>query len=163
MKTEQLKYRIVGALVILALIIIFLPWLLNRRQQTMPTFLTQDRIPAQPAEPSVADVEAAHAERKQALEDVVEKAELQPAVKEGAWLVQLASFSNKAYADKLVAKLQAGGYTAFVQQTDSSSGAVSRVFVGPETQRNQAEQTLAALEKAYQLKGIVVAYNPMQQ
>jgi cell division septation protein DedD len=50
--------------------------------------------------------------------------------------------------DKLVAK----GYTAFVKTT----GSVTRVYVGPQKDRAEAEKMLAKLLAETKLKGIVV-------
>lgn len=78
------------------------------------------------------------------------------------WAVQLASFSQIENADRLVKKLQEQRFPAYIQIMKTSKGKrITRVLVGPELDRNDAQQLLTKLEKLTQLQGIVVTYTPV--
>lgn len=81
-------------------------------------------------------------------------------LKQAAWVVQLGSFKHKTNALKLVNKLRANGYRAFIQEINVSSGDNTRVFVGPEHKQTAARQLASDLEKELKLHGIVISYKP---
>ena len=74
------------------------------------------------------------------------------------WAVQLGSFTVSKNALALRDRLRAKGYTAFIESGFTATGAVSRVFVGPELDRGRAESSMAKLRREMQLEGIVVRY-----
>ena len=76
----------------------------------------------------------------------------------GGWIVQLGSFLISENAIALRKRLRAKGYPAFVESGSSAQGTVSRVFVGPMPDREQATDSAAKLRREMALKGIVVAY-----
>lgn len=76
----------------------------------------------------------------------------------GSWSVQLGSFLKSENAAALRKRLQASGYTAFVESGTSARGDVSRVFVGPMPDREQAKASAARLQREMALEGIVVPY-----
>ena len=76
----------------------------------------------------------------------------------GGWTVQLGSFLKSENALALRKRLQARGYTAFVESGSSARGNVSRVFVGPMPDREQARSSAAKLRREMELEGIVVPY-----
>jgi DedD protein len=79
---------------------------------------------------------------------------------QGEWIVQLGSFANRTNADALLAKLQKQGFNAFIESTANSQGSrINRILVGPQVNKQQAQQTAQALEQAVQLKGIVIKWN----
>ena len=76
----------------------------------------------------------------------------------GGWTVQLGSFLKAENALALRKRLRAGGYAAFVEIGSSAQGDVSRVFVGPMPDREQAKTSAAELRREMALEGIVVPY-----
>ena len=76
----------------------------------------------------------------------------------GGWTVQLGSFVKSENALALRRRLEAGGYSAFVESGSSARGDVSRVFVGPMPDREQAKASAAKLQREMALEGIVVPY-----
>lgn len=76
----------------------------------------------------------------------------------GGWIVQLGSFLKSENALALRKRLRSKGYPAFVESGSSAQGAVSRVFVGPMSDREQAKDSAAKLRREMALEGIVVAY-----
>ncbi len=75
-----------------------------------------------------------------------------------AWAIQLGSFSDKLNAEKLVKKLQNSGFTAYTRTNTTSRGEITRVLVGPELQRSDAEKLLIQLQNSFNLQGIVVKF-----
>jgi DedD protein len=75
----------------------------------------------------------------------------------GMWAVQLGSFSNQANADRLAADLRKQGYAAFLSKLETGSGALHRVRIGPQKNRDGAEAVAAKLNSAGH-KGQVVTH-----
>lgn len=74
------------------------------------------------------------------------------------WVVQVASFSQQANAERLQERLQEQGYQAFVESASTGSGSTWRVRVGPVPERAAAEKLQGEIAKAFDLKGLVAEY-----
>ena len=72
------------------------------------------------------------------------------------WLVQLGSFSNARNATGLKDRLLKKSYPAFIRTSRTDNGEVTRVFVGPSANRQQATQLAARLFTETHLKGMVI-------
>lgn len=77
-----------------------------------------------------------------------------------AYAVQLGLFSDQKNAKNLQDVLRKAGYAAYTVNVNTNKGVVSKVMVGPQTQRLDAEKVLGRLENDYQMKGIIVPFNP---
>ena len=108
-----------------------------------------DPSPAPSDTASAAGTPAGDPERKRA----------PPAPAAGDWTVQLGSFAKPENARALHKRLQDEGYPAFVESVPSAQGAVSRVLVGPMSDRKQAEESVVKLRREMALDGIVVPYS----
>ncbi len=75
-----------------------------------------------------------------------------------AWVVQVGSFSNRDNALELEKKLRQHKFAAFVEQVKNKDGSVYRVRVGPETQRDKAEQQMQAIRKQLKINGVVMSH-----
>ena len=75
----------------------------------------------------------------------------------GMWAVQLGSFSNQVNAERLAADLRKQGYAAFLSQLQTEKGALHRVRIGPQNNRDSAEAIAAKLTSAGH-KGQVVTH-----
>lgn len=73
-----------------------------------------------------------------------------------AWVVQVASLSSQAAADRLKDDLIARGYKAYTR----SSGAVVRVYVGPKLSREQADADKRAIDTAFKVNSMVTRFIP---
>jgi DedD protein len=215
----QLKQRLVGAIVLVALAVIFIPMLLpgggdlsdgihGSNIPPEPDYRFSSTSPAPSAPPMAAppsvpmdDPALAEAASHEPVEEepvakppvestpVVEKPAVEkPVVKKpktavvkkapvvaktttpkaspipekspqaSGWVVQVGSFSSSRNAQALRDKLRKQGYTSFVEATQSASGSVYRVRVGPVVSRTSAEQLRKKLTKVAGLKGLVQAY-----
>lgn len=74
----------------------------------------------------------------------------------GGWMIQLGSFQKPENALALRKRLQSRGYPAFVKSGSSAQGVVSRVFVGPMSDRRQAKTSATKLQREMALEGIVM-------
>ena len=202
---EQLKRRLIGATVLIALAIIFLPMLLSHKPVARHTgkmtalpvepardfdsTLLKDIPPVQkllvsevvPITPAVAKkpvaVHAASQEKpkivakpkveKKPVAAVVEKPK-KPIEKKhassskkplSAWVVQVASFSSRNSAEKLVKKLRKAGFDTMDPVAVTVKGKrYFRVQVGPELEKQRARKILPKINKIAGAKGQVVRY-----
>lgn len=73
----------------------------------------------------------------------------------GSWVVQVGSFSDKANADALSARLRTAGYEAFQDDVRVGDKVLYRVRVGPEADRQRAEKLQADILSSLKLNGQV--------
>lgn len=76
--------------------------------------------------------------------------------------VQVGSFSDRANAEALVARLKEADYAAYVSAVEQGGNTWQRVFVGPEIKRERAEALRQHLadDKRFALQGLVRAFVP---
>lgn len=208
---NSFQNRLVGSIVFIALIVIFLPDLLDGKKseysdqfQTIPNKPKVKAIPIAPDFPESAydeqmqqakveiddepqvdhlldndqsgktDDDSAPEKPKQDAVKPVEtakkpepKPESKPApaqsqFNKAAWVIQLGSFGNKKNVDNLVNKLKREGYVVFTKSVSSRNGSLTKVFIGPELDKNKLEKMLPALKQLTNLKGKLANYQPAQ-
>lgn len=209
---EQLKRRLIGASVLVALAIIFLPMLLSHKpvarhsgkmaaipveparnfdpsllqdapppkEQTpetekkpvIPQPAPQTELspskpapvaPAEPApKPPVVEKKTKPNPEKQVEKKVEKKPDApKPAspASPSAWVVQVASFSSRSSAEKLVKKLRKAGLDTMNPAAVTVNGKkYFRVQVGPEIDKQRAQKLLPRINKISGTKGRVVRY-----
>ena len=64
------------------------------------------------------------------------------------WAVQLGSFSNQENAERLAADLRNQGFAAFLSQVRTDGGQLHRVRIGPQKDRDTAEEIAAQLQRS---------------
>jgi DedD protein len=169
----RIRERLIGALVLVALIVLFVPALLKgpgiasqqppaadtksveiildgaagpaESERLVPEpQIAQARpevpVPAEPksAEPTTTPADTATAKPESpGMPPAIEQAR-PAAAQQPAWAVQLGAFSSRSKADKLVARLRARGYSAFVLEYRAGGQLLHRVRVGPEQDRARA-------------------------
>ena len=104
--------------------------------------------------PSVSRSKASVTTRKP--DDGIGNGQAAAAQASGGWMIQLGSFQKPENAFALRKRLQSRGYPAFVKSGSSAQGAVSRVFVGPMSDRRQAKTSATKLQREMALEGIVM-------
>jgi DedD protein len=182
---KGLKQRIVGALVLVALAVIFLPMLFSREDELRQVVVDAPAMPQAPAIPEVA-LDPVEVPQPIAPEQVppveplevpeVAEAPTEPAVATPAavepskaerldasslpvsWSVQLASLSSRERAVELQQRLRAQGYNAYVRSVDG----MNRVFVGPVIERAEANRLRDQLNRQQKLNGFIVRFQPEQ-
>ena len=138
----------------------------RNRTQPVPAATTSAAAPVRqvPAQQEPVQEEAVREEPKpdvvpdKPVEEPAPKPAPQPAASTtGMWAVQLGSFSNKENAEKLAANLRKQGYAAFLSQLTTENGQLHRVRIGPQKDRESAEEMAKRLAKVGQ-KGQVVPH-----
>lgn len=183
---EQLKRRLVGAVVLVSLAVIFLPMLINDpRGEGIE--ITTTNIPPQPVPRQEATAAVDVFESKVFLPDdeplipplkqeeratplgpkpapkprqTTASDTPRPEIRTGlsAWVIQVASLSKQDRAEDLVRKLKAQGHSAFMEQVYIKGRNLYRIRVGPELDRKRAERTAEAINTAFKVKGQVLRY-----
>ena len=162
------KHRIIGLLVIIALIVITTEFLLNYRKPEVATpsilppaaiiqeqaIVTEDPVTEQPV------VEQPLPVAEPLVDNAAEDKKLIATRNEQAWVVQVASYSDQPRADKLVATLQAKAFDAFSYSIVTNSKTYVRVSVGPVATKQDAEVLKAQLLEKAKLAGFVNPYTP---
>ncbi len=153
-----LKQRIVGALVLIALAVIFLPMLFTREDESRQVVVEAPPRPQAPAMPSVEVQPPPSQPQPPAAPPSPPPAEkrLDANNLPQSWSVQLASLSNRARAEELQKTLRSQGYNAYIRSFDG----MNRVFVGPVIQRAEADRLRDQLSKQQKLNGFVVRFQP---
>ena len=140
--------------------VVTLPGQNDQQRMTQTVVLNRDRAePVPTSEPGVARAkskpEAAAgkpaAAATKAVTLAVSAATERPVAIEsstGMWAVQLGSFQNQENAERLAADLRKQGFAAFLSQLDTGSGALHRVRIGPQKDRDGAESVAAKLGKS---------------
>ena len=186
MENGQLKQRLVGAVVLIALAVIFIPMLLSGgREMEMPVFgsnvpdrseeianikhidieemqkaesapVNPKRIPIAEGLPEPEIIK----EKKSIIESITKLTEekKEPVIKQTVWAVQVGSFRNRQNALNLKEKLRKKNKHAFVERIIKNNKVTYRVRVGPEVTREKAVKLKKILESKFKLKGLVVKH-----
>ena len=151
---EVNKHRIIGIVVIIALLAIFIPPVLNRVKPPVGIVKTQFIAPPPPKQPKYVINKQTKPLRITTLD--------KKAVPAHAWVIQLASFSDPANAKILQENLRKQGFAAYMQTAKNSKGiTITRVLVGPEVSLKRAKKVLTKLEKKNHLKGQIISFKPL--
>ncbi len=210
---DGLKQRLVGAAVLVALAVLFLPVLFEPERRTQVDRTTQippapdikpihieapvdnlDIPPVRPAEDMYELVEVDDpvltgdntekqgVKQEAARQDNTSAAKVEKGAAEAsstvtsttkpasqildergipkAWAVQVASFHEEPRALALRDKLLSDDYPAFTRGYKTSSGMVTRVYVGPKISQDTATSLKSELDQKLQLETLVVTFRP---
>lgn len=143
-------HRLVGALVLTALGVILLPMILDFRAGE-ETAITRSNIPERPAGLRMEEIPLLP---PAAPPEPAAQGEAPPQ----AWVVRVGSFASAENANGLRDQLRSKGFPAFVDEVSVEGRTLSRVQVGPETERTRGDALRDRLKQELKLDGIVVAY-----
>ena len=162
----QVRHRVIGAIVVLSLLMILVPWFLDPEDAAFdPRQVAIEEIPTNPfvgspqapmAMPSgsVQAIQQANQALAGAIvaspEPTVEAPVARPT---GTWQLQVASFKNEANAKTLTKRMQDAGWEGVSNQLRKG---LHRVTVGPVRERADADRLLDQLKQEFNLKGAVV-------
>lgn len=79
-------------------------------------------------------------------------------VDDAGWVIQLGSFRHEKNVQSLLDKLEKAGYRAFSRRITTSSGPLTKVFVGPDLEKQKLEAALPHLRELTDLKGKVTTF-----
>lgn len=171
-----LRQRVVGALVLVALGVVFLPALLDLGGSYQVD--TTSRIPPAPIiEPvqiarasNPSDIPAVNKpvfnlDRKttdNVIEPSAEAGATEPRLSEtglpDAWVLQVGSFKDKANAQELSERLLKADFQAFVRAADIDGSKNYRVFVGPKVLKDKMLADQRAIEKKFEIKSWLLKF-----
>ena len=166
----RLKHRLVGAVVLIAVGVIFIPMLLDGPPPA-PDPVTLERIPPTPGAdyvPRRVDLElpppksvAPASPVASTMPPATADTTAAPSGPAGAWVIQLGSFSQAENARALRDRLRKEGYTAFDERITGPDGKpTTRVRIGPELDRARLERQLARLKKDPEFVAAIILRHP---
>ncbi|AGM41381.1 Sporulation domain-containing protein [Spiribacter salinus M19-40] len=165
---QRFKQRLIGAIVLVALAIIFVPMLLSGPvQQTrvdieldMPDAPEREEVPALPEADLLEDPpeelpEDAAPEDVVTSEPVPETDESVPEA-EPAFFVQVGAFGSRENAEGLAARLRDDGFGMRLVEEGGDGQVSYRVQAGPYDDRAEAEEQAQALADQHELPGFII-------
>ncbi len=161
-----LQQRLVGAIFLVALGVIFIPVLLDGSG-----FKSRDsrsiEMPSEPEFPPLSEIKLkpvvpVHKKEKSSplpvIKPVREKPKTQTTLKEpvNAFALQVSTVTVRDNAYALRDKLRKGGYAAYVEERSKNGTTSYRVRIGPELDMSKLEKMKAILKKQQGLDGFIV-------
>jgi DedD protein len=179
------KHRIVGAIILVALVVIFVPMLLNENEPPPEIKGGREMPPRGATETKVIVTPVATEETKPAQNpEAVTKTETTPAITESApmpetktapvekpakasvvadtitqgWVVQVGTFSNTDNANHLRDKLKSHGHAVHTESVTLAGKKALRLRVGPFSNKELAVKAQAQINKELHVQGVVQSY-----
>jgi len=173
---EQLKQRLVGGAVLVSLVVIFVPMLLDRPAETdhaisiseipeKPKVL-QRRLESRAILPEPISQEKSEAPTTASVEP---PQEVKPTGEKhsgkierpspSAWMVQVASFSKRENAQKLVERLQEADLPAQLKEVRIDGKRRYRVQMPPQVNKKEAEKIVERIKSEFKLTPSLVRYS----
>ncbi|MFC7367132.1 MULTISPECIES: SPOR domain-containing protein [Vreelandella] len=177
-KTE----RISGIVILLALLAIFVPWLMSdpapREERPQPSFVieqpvqvTRQDVPA-PEMPSTVNVPASSVSSENvSTEDVASASQesvddsndssnqnsstssAPASTSQGEWAVQVGSFGEAANAQRLSDQLSQAGFNTYTRERDNN---LTTVYVGPYATSDDGESAMSIIKQRANVQGLLV-------
>jgi DedD protein len=158
-----LQQRIVGAIVLVTLGVIFIPALLDgsgyksRQVQEIEVREKPEFPPlsAKKLEPVVTPVDQIKVQQDKKLEADSKQLHKKP-VK--TFALQAGTFSSRENAEKLRDRLRKAGYTAFVQEVTHDGKSSFKVRIGPEIEHDILNKIKADIRKSHKIDAYIINY-----
>ncbi|MFM2482734.1 SPOR domain-containing protein [Celerinatantimonas sp. YJH-8] len=174
---SPLKHRIIGTIVVVALLVIILPDLFDGKKEPVKEQFNSIPFAPEPADekPLMIDLSqssAAPAAPAAPVASTNSTAVTQPDVKpsspvssfsDSAWIIQLATLKSSEGTNQLIDKLQKAGFQAHSYPRIPVDGELNRIFIGPEVSKDSLEKQLNQLQKLTGLKGLIRRFEPLDQ
>lgn len=171
--TSMLKHRIVGAIFLLSLSVIFIPMFFDGDAPRWFTIYSA----TMPSAPPIPDIRKALVTPAQ---DKTQNLSVTPQQKERlswlrfnskkementaflteqCWSIRLGTFVKREDAVALQAQLKENGFPAYLKDVPRTR--LVSVFVGPELLRDHAEKTLKNIKDTLGVEGLLVEFDPV--
>jgi len=174
---DGLKQRLIGAVVLLALSMIFIPVFFDKeeiqpvdRKTQIPVAPSIEANPVPEFEPP--KLETPIREIVKAPEDIFipDEAEEESLVEESpgldekgvpkSWVLQVASYTSEKRALSLRGELIEKGYESYTRSVKTDAGKMTRVYVGPNFNKNRILSAKKRIEQQYKISTLVLKYKP---
>lgn len=150
---QDLKQRLVGAIVITSLAAIFVPMLFDDPVDESGKMISELKIPDAP--PSFLS------ETPRSVDDVISLPTRQSIKQEGdemlRWFIQVGIFGEKVNALTLRNKMRRQGFPTIITSVASDNGTLYRVRIGPELSKQRVEQMKEKVDRLNNIKGIITS------
>lgn len=162
---QDLKQRLVGAVVITSLAAIFVPMLFDDPIDETGEMISELKIPDAPANLTNPDV----ANLPKSIDDVIKlpEPEIEKQVTEVKsienkpamvrWFVQVGIFGQESNAKSLQNQIRKQGFPVIITTVSGENGLLYRVKVGPELSKIRAEKMKLDVDKLNKIKGILIS------
>lgn len=174
---DGLKQRIVGAIVLVAIGVVFVPVIFDRER--IEPLDRQSQVPPAPSIEPVR-IEAASPPREQepvpSGEDIyvpeqgneressVNLKEKSPVLDEqgtpNSWVLQIASYRFAGHAKERRDRLIKEGYTAFTREVKTERGTMTRLYVGPNLDKGKIIAAKKAIDEMLGVNTVVLRFKP---
>jgi len=170
---DGLKQRLIGAFVLLALAVIFVPVIFDRERIEPVDKRTQ--IPPAPHIESIeiekalkpVSQEKAVSAKEMYIPDDQQAVDIQPEAPSvdnngvpKSWIIQIASFRFEKRAEKLRDQLVKDGYAAFTRDIEKDGSKMTRLYVGPKLDKNILIRQKKEIEKKHKVSPILLRFEP---
>ena len=168
---DGLKQRLIGAVVLLALAVIFIPVLFDRDKiepidQTTQIPPPPDIEPLTIPEPTPEPVEEAAVAPKtmfapdekqvQDLED--EPIAQQPSGEPKAWVLQVASYRFSTHAAEMRKQLSDMGYATYTREVPFKGGQLTRVYIGPKIDKSKLLEAKKRVDAKFDVDTLLLQF-----
>lgn len=169
--TQQQKDRWVGALVMIAVLAVFLPVWLSHAPKIVPIATSVDAsVPVRPVRPVLAYDLPLSSEPTAALQTALAARSADSSVDVGiiaqeraalprAYVIDLASYASEPSAQSLLHALHAAHIDAFTRKISVTGRVYWRVYVGPYIQYDKAVALKNVLVRQYHIQGHIKKYS----
>ena len=170
---DGLKQRIIGAVVLIALGVIFIPVLFDRERMEPVDKKTQippaphiETIEIQKPKPiehelvSKKPSQAYIPNEEQIVDEERESFTLDPQGVPKSWVLQVASFMHESHAKDMRNNLEESGFKSFVRTIETDKGLMRRVYVGPKINKNELLDEKKKIEKQFNMQTLLLQYKP---
>jgi len=155
-----LKHRIIGAIILLSLAVIFLPISLDGGERPLLP-QTNTPIPAPPPKPELKVREPRPRQEPSIVQSAPEREQGKSGLTErhnlAAWTLQAASFKEENNALKLRDRIRNKGIRSYVRKRSP----YFVVYAGPFADPKKAKETEKQLKNLFGIKSLLMDYDPM--
>lgn len=179
---SHLKKRLLGALVTILFVAITLPWFIEHQQEHEEIEVDIPAMPKLPAWSEVKNKEAVRVDlgelaKRSALnkkakpkktktnkpvqsldsDEIADTSKNKPSTPFLAWSLKVGAFKDKNNAKKLQKTLREEGFKSYIKRLNG----YSRVYVGPEIDKQKIAQYKPRIESLFKLKNLpIIRYKP---
>jgi DedD protein len=177
---DGLKQRVIGAIVLVALAIVFIPIIFDENQTgpsnvelEIPKKPKISMLPIERAKPPELDakiVERPKAPTPEVVPALPKETVDTPSIDEAAlfdnanmpvsWTLQLGTFKDQNNAETLRDRLRKSGYKAYLKVDRTEKPNLSRVYIGPDLDHKRLSDIQVKLKKEIKLDGIIIRFLP---
>lgn len=160
---QELKQRLIGAIVITSLAAIFIPMLFDDPIDETGKLISELKIPAAPTHKS----NEASGSLPQSIDQVIELPEPILEKESGRenqyfsgmqrWFLQVGIFGQESNAISLRDKIRDQGFSVSIMTVADENGALFRVRVGPELDKRRAELLKIKVDEINNIKSILTS------